>query len=40
MKQVLVMMYEDILDFHKQALRFFSERGENRCQPLFQALNH
>jgi len=40
MKRVLVMMYEDILDFHKRALRFFSERSESRCQPLFQALNH
>jgi hypothetical protein len=27
MRQVLAFIYEDILDFHKRAIRFFPDRG-------------
>ncbi len=32
MRAVLVMMYEDVLDFHKEALRCFRQRCESSSE--------
>lgn len=34
MRKVLELIYSDILEFHKRAIRFFSHRGERRCADL------